>query len=389
MKIRRRIFAVLLVVAAPLLLFTSMNAPAKSPDYLAFIGTYTTKTDSKGIYAFRFDTSSGQLTPVGLAAETGDPSFLAISRNEKFLYAVNEVGNFEGKKSGGVTAFALDHKTGKLTQLNQVASGGADPCHVSLDQSGKYVLVANYTGGNVSAFPLGADGKLGAASSFIQHSGTGPNKERQEGPHAHYIAASSDNKFVFAVDLGLDEVLIYRFDAAKGTLSASDPPFAKVDPGSGPRHLAIAPNQKFAYVLNELKSTVTTFAFDAKKGTFSALQTLSTLPKDFSGKNDTAEIVVHPSGKFVYASNRGHDSIAVFGIDQARGTLSYTGNFSVKGKTPRNFALDPSGNFLLAANQESNNIVVFRIDRATGALTATGQVVDAPAPVDIVFARAE
>jgi 6-phosphogluconolactonase len=389
MKIRRRIFAVLLVVAAPLLLFTSMNAPAKSPDYLAFIGTYTTKTNSKGIYAFRFDTSSGQLTPVGLAAETGDPSFLAISKNEKFLYAVNEVGNFEGKKSGGVTAFALDHKTGKLTQLNQVASGGADPCYVSLDQSGKYVLVANYTGGNVSAFPLGADGKLRAASSFIQHSGTGPNKERQEGPHAHYIAASSDNKFVFAVDLGLDEVLIYRFDAAKGTLSASEPPFAKVEAGSGPRHLAIAPNQKFAYVVNELKSTVTAFAFDAKKGTFSVLQTLSTLPKDFSGNNDTAEIVVHPSGKFVYASNRGHDSIAVFSIDQAKGTLTYTGDFSVKGKTPRNFALDPSGNFLLAANQESNNIVVFRIDRATGALTATGQVVDAPAPVDIVFARAE
>ena len=389
MKISRRIFASVLVVASPLFLLMSRNAPAKSPGYLAFIGTYTTKTDSKGIYAFRFDTSSGQLTPVGLVAETGDPSFLAISKNEKFLYAVNEVGNFEGKKSGGVTAFTLDHKTGKLAQLNQVASGGADPCYLSLDQSGKYVLVANYTGGNVSAFPVGADGKLGAASSFIQHTGTGPNKERQEAPHAHYIAASSDNKFVFAVDLGLDEVLIYRFDAAKGTLSASDPPFAKVDPGSGPRHLAIAPNQKFAYVLNELKSTVTTFAFDAKKGTFSALQTLSTLPKDFSGKNDTAEIVVHPSGKFVYASNRGHDSIAVFGIDQAKGTLTYAGEFSVKGKTPRNFALDPSGNFLLAANQESNNIVVFRVDRNTGALAATGQVADVPAPVDIVFARAE
>jgi 6-phosphogluconolactonase len=219
----------------------------------------------------------------------------------------------------------------------------------------------------------------------VQHTGSGPNKERQEGPHAHYIAASADNRYVFVIDLGLDEVVTYRFDSTTGSLTPNNPPFVKLDPGSGPRHLAFHPNGKFAYVLSEVKSTVTAFVYDAKNGSFTTLQTLSTLPKDYTAHNDTAEIVVHPSGKFLYASNRGHDSIAVFTIDAVKGTLTPAGDISTKGKTPRNFALDPTGNFLLAANQESNNIVVFRIDTATGALTPTGQVADVPAPVDIVF----
>ncbi len=264
-------------------------------------------------------------------------------------------------------------------------SGGADPCYVSFDQTGKYLLVANYTGGNVSVFPIAPDGRIGRASAFVQHTGSGPNKERQEGPHAHYIATSADNRFVFVVDLGLDEVVVYRFDPAKGSLTPNDPPFAKLAPGAGPRHLAFHPNGKFAYVLNEVNSTVTAFAYDAKNGSFSTLQTLSTIPKDFTAHNDTAEIVVHPSGKFLYASNRGHDSIAEFTIDPAKGTLTLAGDFSTQGKTPRNFALDPTGKVLLAANQESNNIVVFRIDQFTGALAATGQVAQVPAPVDIVF----
>ena len=389
MKITRRIFATLLIITAPLLLFSATPTPSKnSSQFLAFIGTYTNKTDSKGIYSFRFDTKTGQLTPIGIAAQTQDPSFLTVSANEKYLYAVNELPTFEGKSSGAVTSYSLDQKTGQLTQLNQVPSGGADPCHLSLDQTGKFLLVANYTGGSVSAFPVAPDGRLGPASAFVQHTGSGPNKERQEAPHAHYITASADNHHVFVVDLGLDEVLIYRFDPANGSLTPSDPPYAKLDPGAGPRHLAFHPNGKFAYVLSEVKSTVTAFAFNSKTATFSTLQTLSTLPKDFAAPNDTAEIVVHPSGKFLYASNRGRDSIAVFAIDPAKGTLTPAGDFSTAGKTPRNFALDPTGNFLLAANQESNNIVVFRINRTTGALTPTDQVAQVPAPVDIVFTPA-
>jgi 6-phosphogluconolactonase len=388
MKITRRLFASLLIVIAPLLLFSTTPAADKNSQFLAFIGTYTNKTDSKGIYSFRFDTKTGQLTPIGIAAQTQDPSFLAISANEKYLYAVNELPTFEGKSSGAVTSYSLDRKSGKLTQLNQVPSGGADPCYVSIDNTGKYLLVANYTGGSVATFPIASDGRLGPASAFIQHQGSGPNKERQEGPHAHYIATSSDNRFVFAVDLGLDAVVIYRFDPKNGSLTPNNPPFAKLDPGAGPRHLAFHPNGKFAYVLSEVKSTVTSFAFDPKTASFTTLQTLSTLPKGFSAPNDTAEIVVHPSGKFLYASNRGHDSIAVFAIDPAKGTLSPAGDFSTTGKTPRNFALDPTGNFLLAANQESNNIVVFRIDQNTGALTAVGQPAQVPTPVDIVFVPA-
>lgn len=391
MKMTRRFFASLVIVVAPLMAFSAARTPEKksaASQYLAFIGTYTNKTESKGIYSFRFDTTNGQLTPIGLAAPTQDPSFLTVAANEKYLYAVNELSTFDGKSSGAVTSYSLDRKTGQLTQLNQVPSGGADPCYVSLDRTGKFLLVANYTGGSVATFPVAPDGRLGPASAFVQHTGSGPNKERQEGPHAHYIEASSDNRFVFVVDLGLDEVVIYRFNSATGALTPSDPPYAKLPPGSGPRHLAFSPNRKFAYVLSEVKSTVTAFAFDSKTAAFTTLQTLSTLPKDFTAPNDTAEIVVHPSGKFLYASNRGHDSIVVFAIDTAKGTLTPAGDFSTQGKTPRNFALDPSGNFLLAANQESNNIVVFRINLSTGALAATGQPASVPAPVDIVFTPA-
>jgi 6-phosphogluconolactonase len=401
MKIVRRLFASILIISAPLLSFSSFSAarPAQkksstsststASQYLAFIGTYTNKTDSKGIYSFRFDPAIGQLTPVGVAAQTPDPSFLTVAKNDKYLYAVNELSEFNGKTSGAVTSYSIDRNSGKLAQLNQQPSGGADPCYDSFDQTGKYLLVANYTGGSVSTFPVAPDGRLQPASAFIQHTGSGPNKERQEGPHAHYIAASTDNRFVFVVDLGLDEIVIYRFDPATGALTPNNPPFAKLDPGAGPRHLAFSPNGKFAYVLSEVKSTVTTLAYDAKNGSFSTLQTLSTLPKNFSGKNDTAEIVVHPSGRFLYTSNRGEDSIVLFTIDPAKGTLTSAGDFPTEGKTPRNFALDPTGNFLLAANQESNNIVVFRINPTTGALTPTNQVAQVPAPVDIVFVPAK
>jgi 6-phosphogluconolactonase len=387
MKMTRRLFASLLVIAAPLLLSVARTTGDNSEpsQYFAFIGTYTSKTDSKGIYSFHFDSGTGRLSSTAVAATTQDPSFLTVSSNEKYLYAVNELSEFDGKKSGAVTSYSLDSKSGKLTQLNQVPSGGAD----SFDQTGKYLLVANYTGGSVATFPVTPDGRIGSAAAFVQHVGSGPNKERQEGPHAHYIGSSADNRFVFVVDLGLDEVVVYHFDPAKGSLTPNHPPFVKVAPGAGPRHLAFHPNGKFAYMLSEVNSTVTIFAYDSKNGSFSTLQTLSTIPKDFTAHNDTAEIVVHPSGKFLYASNRGHDSIAEFSIDPVRGTLTLVGHFSTEGKTPRNFALDPTGKFLLAANQESNNIVVFRIDQSTGALSATGQVAQVPAPVDIVFVPAK
>jgi 6-phosphogluconolactonase len=387
----RRFFASLLIFVAPLFLSVGRTPGenSKRSQYFAFIGTYTTKTDSKGIYSFHFDSSSGQLRSLALAATTRDPSFLAVASNDKYLYAVNELSEFGGKNSGAVTSYSLDSKSDQLTQLNQVPSDGADPCYVSLDKSGKYLLVANYSGGSIAAFPVAPDGRIGAASAIVQHTGSGPNKERQEGPHAHYIATSADNRFVFVVDLGLDEVLLYRFDPAKGSLTPNNPPFVKLTPGAGPRHLAFHPNGKFAYVLSEVNSTVTAFAYDSRNGSFSTLQTLSTIPKDFTAHNDTAEIVVHSAGKFLYVSNRGHDSITEFAIDPARGTLTLAGDFPTQGRTPRNFALDPTGMFLLAANQESNNIAVFRIDQSTGALTATGQVAPVPAPVDIVFVPAK
>jgi 6-phosphogluconolactonase len=387
MKIIRRVLASLLVIGAPWIL--ALNArvsegASSGEQCLGFIGTYTSKTDSKGIYSFRFDSSTGGISSLSVAAQAADPSWVTISADNEFLYSVNELSTFEGASSGAVTAYTLDRKTGKLTTLNQVASGGADPCYISVDKTGKYLLAANYTGGSVSVFPIQNGGRLGAASAKIQHQGSGPKKE-QASAHAHYIQTSADNRYAFAVDLGMDEVVVYRFDAAHGTLTPNQPPFAKLDAGSGPRHLAFSANGKFAYVLSELKSTVTTMAYDANAGSFTTLQTLSTLPKDFAGENSTAEIVVHPSGKFVYASNRRNDSIAVFAIDGAKGTLSPAGIYPTQGKTPRNFALDPSGKFLLAENEESNNIVVFQIDLATGALKAVGQPVPVPAPVDIAF----
>jgi 6-phosphogluconolactonase len=387
----RRFFASLLIFIAPLFLSVARTPGenSKRSQYFAFIGTYTSKTDSKGIYSFHFDSSSGQLSSLALAATTQDPSFVTVASNDKYLYAVNELSEFGGKKSGAVTSYLLDSKSGQLTQLNHVPSGGADPCYVSFNKSGKYLLVANYTGGSIAAFPVAPDGRIGAASAFVQHTGSGPNKERQEGPHAHYIAASADDRFVFVVDLGLDEVLVYRFDPAKGSLTPNNPPFVELTPGAGPRHLAFHPNGKFAYVLSEVNSTVTAFAYDSRNGSFSTLKTLSTIPKDFTAHNDAAEIVVHPSGKFLYVSNRGHDSITEFAIDAARGVLTLAGDFPTQGKTPRNFALDPTGKFLLAANQESNNIAVFRIDQSTGGLTATGQIAQVPAPVDIVFVPAK
>lgn len=388
MRSARRPLATLLVFAS-VVFSAPAQEKAKPPApkrYLAYIGTYTEKTKSKGIYAFRFEDASGKLSPIGVVAETINPSFLAVHPNGKYLYAVNETSKFGEEESGAVSAFSIDRKTGKLRLLNQVTSRGAGPCYISLDKTGRYVLVANYDVGTVAVFPVQDGGQLGKYTGFARHSGRGVNKERQEGPHAHWIATSPDNQFVLSADLGIDRILVSRFHLPDGAFTPNKPnPGAKLKAGAGPRHAAFSPNGKFIYVASELNSTVTAFSYNAKDGSLRELEGLSTLPKDFSGANDVAEIAVHPSGKFLYVSNRGRDSIAVFSIDPRKGTLKPVADIATQGKTPRNFVIDPTGKFLLAANQESNDIVIFHIDPATGSLTLTGQVADVPAPVCIVF----
>jgi|SRR5450631_44038 6-phosphogluconolactonase len=373
-----------------LLALVTVSAASDSPKnkYLLFVGTYTAK-ESKGIYAYRYDAASSEVAPLGVAAETTNPSFLSIDPSHRFLYAVNEVPDYKGGNTGAVSAFAVDPRTGKLSLLNQVGSRGADPCYIAFDKTGKYALVANYTGGSVVVFPLRADGHIAESSAFVQHAGSSVNHERQEGPHAHWIEITPDNRFAIAVDLGLDELLVYRFDAKTGSLTANLPPYAKLDAGAGPRHLTFHPNGKFAYVVNELQSTITTFSYEASAGALHKLQTVTTLPKAFSGSNDTAEIHVHPGGKFLFASNRGHDSIAVFAIDGHTGALTLVDHFPTQGKTPRNFEIDPTGNLLFVANQDSNTIVVFRIDPNSGRLTPTGRTLHVPSPVCLKFMPTE
>jgi 6-phosphogluconolactonase len=392
MNTKRRFLSLLWLLAIAAAAFASgwSREPAATKPYLVYVGTYTTKQSSKGIYAYWFDTGTGKLKAAGLAAESTDPSFVAVHPSGKYLYAANEVDEFEGQKSGAVSAFAIDRRSGALKLLNQIASRGSGPCHVSLDKTGKYVLAANYGGGSVASFPVHEDGSLGEAAGFAQHSGSSADKERQERPHAHWIGTSPDNRFALAADLGLDEVLVYQFDAGTGTLSANSPPYARANPGAGPRHFAFHPNGKFAYLLTEMESAVTVFRYKAQNGSLSVLQTISTLRNDYSGPKEAAELVVHPSGKFLYASNRaGVDSVTAFSIDGAKGTLKLIGEFPTMGKTPRNFAIDPTGRFLLAANQESSNVVVFRIDATTGRLTPTGEVVEVPAPVCVTFVAAQ
>jgi|SRR5580658_1284345 6-phosphogluconolactonase len=378
-----------LLLAFPLLAICSRTAAfAQHNKYLVYVGTYTEEgSASKGIYAYRFDSDTAKLTSIGLAAETINPSFLAVHPNHRFLYAVNEVHTYKGEKSGAVSAFAIDRASGKLTLLNEVASKGADPCYITVDKTGKFVLVANYTGGSVAVFPVLDSGRLGEASAFVQHTGHGTDPQRQEGPHAHSIDLSPDNRFAIVDDLGLDETLAYKFDNSKGSL-APDPVLAKADPGAGPRHFAFHPNGHFAYVINEMQSSVTAFSYDGTAGVLHPLQTISTLPKGFSGENTDAEIQVHPSGKFLYASNRGHDSIAVFAIDATKGTLTLV-EYVPTGKTPRSFELDPAGKMLMAANEKSNNVVVFGIDQQTGRLTPTGQALDVAEPVCVKFVPIE
>lgn len=350
-----------------------------------FVGTYTGGR-SQGIYTLKLDLSTGVLSPVTVTQGIKNPSFLAIHPNGKLLYAVSEIADLDGKPTGGVTAFSIDPQTSGLTALNSQSSTGAGPCHVTVDRTGKTVLAANYGGGSVVSFPVATDGKLGPAASSIPHHGSSVNPRRQEAPHAHSINVDASNRFAVAADLGLDKILIYRLDAEQSTLTPHEPPSGALPPGSGPRHFAFHPNGKFAYTNNELTSTVTLMDWNAGQGTLTARQTVSTLPADFpQERNSTAEVQVHPSGKFLYVSNRGHDSLAIFSIDPQTGELHPAGHESTGGKTPRNFGIDPTGTFVLAANQDSDSIQVFRVDLTSGQLMPVGGPVDVPRPVCIKF----
>lgn len=352
--------------------------------YWVYVGTYT-GPKSQGIYLFKLDLASGALVPQGLAGAVVNPTFLAIHPNQRYLYCVSEIGNLNGKPTGGVSAFAIDPASGKLTLLNQQPSGGRGPCHVSVDPAGKNVLVANYGGGSVAVLPIRSDGSLAEASAFVQHQGKGPNPRRQEGPHAHSIKLDPTGRFALAADLGTDQLMIYRFDPAKGTLQPNNPAAHRFEGGAGPRHFTFHPKGQTAYVINELSNTISVLGYNADRGLFRALQSLSTLPEGFKGQNTTAEVVVHPSGRFLYGSNRGHDSIAMFAIDPTTDQLTALGQESTQGKQPRNFNIDPTGTYLLAANQGSDSVVVFRIDAQSGKLQATGTKVEAPSPVCVTF----
>lgn len=376
--------AILQIVLAVSLTFGTIAAVhSDSPGRLVYIGTYT-GASSKGIYAFRFDDASGALTPVGLAAETKSPSFLAVNPNRKFLYAVNEISSFGGERAGSVTGFGIDPASGKLTTLNAKSSKGDGPCHLAVDATGRFVAVANYGGGNFSLLPIGADGRLGDSIAILANGGTGPDKERQEGPHAHAVVFDARNRYLLGADLGLDRVFVYKFDAATGSLGANDPSSVQLAPGAGPRHVAFHPTLPLAFAINELTSTITSLSWDAASGRLAAAGSVSSLPAGHAGENSTAEIAVHPSGRFLYGSNRGHDSIAVFSIGTT-GTLSLIEHESTRGQTPRSFAIDPTGKWLIAANQKSNSLAVFSIDQQTGALTPAGPLAQVGTPVCVLF----
>ena len=377
----------LLVLVLSALLLASQAGAAQR---LVYFGTYT-GAKSKGIYVSRFDSTTGSLSAPALAAETASPSYLAAHPGGEFLYAVNEVVNYDGKKAGSVAAFAIDRRSGRLKLLNQQSSGGAAPCHLVVDKAGRNVLAANYGGGSVTVLPVNKDGSLKAASSFVQHTGSSVNKSRQEGPHAHGIYLDAANRFAYAPDLGLDKILIYRFDATRGALEANTPAFGVVAAGSGPRHFAMHPGGRFAYVINEIVCTVTAFNVDAMSGELKEVQTLSTLPdgEKVEPAYSTAELFAHPSGRFLYGSNRGHDTIAVYAVDTQAGRLTPVENAWTQGRVPRSFGIDPTGNWLLAANQNSDTIVVFRIDSRTGRLSSTSQVIEVGSPVSVEFIPAK
>ncbi len=356
---------------------------AESAGIRFYIGTYTRK-GSEGIYMTVLDPATGKLSEPVLAAKATNPSFLALHPNRRFLYAVGERGNFQGRQEGSVAAFGIDPKTGLLTQLSERGAGGTGPCHLVTDPSGRMLIVANYSSGSVGVLPIGKDGGLGKRTQSIQHEGSGPNERRQKGPHAHGVTLDSTGKRAVVCDLGIDRAMIYRIDPDASKLLPGQTSFAATPPGGGPRHAAFSPDGRHLFVLNELLSSVTTYAWDAATGTPRLLETVSALPAGFDQHSSAAEIAVHPDGRTVYSSNRGHDSIAVFAFDAATGKLTLKQHQPCGGKTPRCFALDPSGRFLLVANQNTGNVVSYRIDSKTGRLTPAGGEIAVPMAVCVM-----
>jgi 6-phosphogluconolactonase len=379
----RRIFlkiAALSSLGLALPAFARGSGRATTGNLLVYVGTYTSGK-SEGIYLYSLSLASGELKHVATTKGVKDPSFVAVAPSRRYLYAVNELEEFAGKKSGAVSAFAIDQRTGDLKFLNQQPSMGGAPCYLDVDRSNRFVLVANYAGGNVAVLPIRSDGTLGEATDLKQDHGSSINSERQEAPHAHCIVLDPAQRFAYACDLGTDKIMIFRFDKRRGTLDPNHKPWVQAKPGAGPRHLTFHPDGNYAYVVNELHATITAFAHNRINGNLVELQTIATLPADSTAANTSADIHVSLDGRFVYASNRGHDSIATFEVNSGNGTLRLMGHDSTGGKTPRNFAIDPTGAFLLVANQNSNNIITFRRDRRTGRLTPTGHVAEVPSPV--------
>jgi 6-phosphogluconolactonase len=384
-----RSLACLAAFVLPALLAVPAKAedrPAGSASVTVYVGTYT-GPKSKGIYMMKMDPATGALGTPEVAGEVANPSFVAIHPTRKYLYAIGELPDFKGKKGGAISAFSIDPATGKLTLINQQSAGGSGPCYVAVDATGKVAMLANYGAGSVESLPINADGSLGEPATYVQHvappaaEGTKPLK-----PRGHSINPTPDNKYAVAADLGLDQLLVYKIDTATAKLTPHDPPFTALPAGSGPRHFAFHPSGKFAYNCNEMGMTATAYTYDGDKGTLTAIQTINTLPDGAERKGtSTAEVQVHPSGKFVYVSNRGHGSIAIFAVDEATGKLTAAGHQPCGGKTPRNFGIDPTGTFLLAANQDAGNIVVFKIDPKTGGLTATGATAEVANPVCVKF----
>jgi len=365
-------------------------------DGLVYVGTYSEPIlfgtgqivpgKGKGIYAFKFDAAKGALEPIGVTENVRNSSYLAFDPKRQFLYCVNEFKEYEGKASGAVSSFRIDQETGALTYLNTRASHGTDPCHLIVDKTGKNLLVANFASGSVAVLPINSDGSLKEASCVIQHEGTSVDRKRQAGPHAHAVEIDAQNRYVFVPELGGDMVMIYDLDAEAGKITPNkNQPFIRVAPGAGPRQLVMHPNGRLAFLINELNSTMTSYAYDASKGMLTEVMTLPTLPRDFSGHSSCAEVQIHPTGNFLYGSNRGHDSIVIYGVDASSGRLTLIGHEPTRGKIPRNFAVHPGGEFLATANQDSDNVVMFRIDTNTGKLTPTGNVVEAGTPICVRF----
>ncbi len=351
-----------------------------------FLGTYSAR-GAAGIYSATLDLHTGRLELFGEPAPAENPAFLALDPKGRYLYSVNELSEFQGKAGGALSAFAVDAKSGALTALNQQPSEGTWPCHLCVDGSGRYLLAANYGSGSVSVHALEADGRIGRLMDVVQHAGSGTHPERQEGPHAHSVTLGPGSRFAYVADLGIDKIMVFQFDAATGKLILNGVPWARLPDGAGPRHFAIHPNERYAYVVNELDSTVTLLSYDYASGSLRAVQSVSALPEGWSGPNLASDLHILPSGRYLYSSNRGHDSITIFYIEEHAGTLRAVGHVPT-GRTPRNFAIDPTGAFLVVANQESDTVASYRVDQETGRLSPTESEIAIPSPSCVLFRRA-